>query len=132
MFRTTCGNFVTLRTAFPQDYRCITTRSDLPYRSTRKPWPQKGTGRARHGTRRSPLFWGGGQSKGPRGPEAHFYILPDMDRLAGLISALSIRYAQDDLYVVDSFDSLPSDEAAFLEQMMTDRAWGNSILFVNK
>ena len=60
----------------------------------RKPWPQKGTGRARHGSIRSPLFKGGGKTFGPRGPKSYFYILSDQKRALGLRVALSVKYAQ--------------------------------------
>ncbi|KAF5400047.1 39S ribosomal protein L4 mitochondrial [Paragonimus heterotremus] len=97
------------------DWRCITTRAELPYRSNRKPWPQKGTGRARHGNRRTHIWVGGGQCKGPRGPESYFSILPRDVRLAGLLSMLTIKHAQDDLHIVD--DMALSDS---LEQQAKD------------
>lgn len=77
-----------------QDWRCITTRAELVHRSRRKPWPQKGTGRARHGNRRTHIFKGGGQCKGPRGPESYFSILPYSMRLQGLLGMLSAKQAQ--------------------------------------
>ncbi|XP_022902494.2 large ribosomal subunit protein uL4m [Onthophagus taurus] len=96
----------------------------------RKPWPQKGMGKARHGSIRSPLFKGGGVIHGPRSPTPHFYMLPFYTRLHGLTSTLSIKLAQDDLHVVDNLD-LPSDEPKFIEELVKSRNWGLSVLFVD-
>lgn len=63
-------------------------------KSSRKPWRQKGLGKARHGTRRSHLFLGGGKLHGPRNPTSYFYMLPFGSRLLGLCSTLSIKLAQ--------------------------------------
>lgn len=60
----------------------------------RKPWPQKGLGRARHGSIRSPLFRGGGVIHGPRSPKTYFFMLPFYKRVLGLTSTLSIKHAQ--------------------------------------
>ncbi|VDO05982.1 unnamed protein product [Rodentolepis nana] len=85
------------------DWRCITTRADLVHRSRRKPWPQKGTGRARHGNRRTHIFKGGAQCNGPRGPESFFSILPYSVRLYGLLGMLSAKQAQGDLHITEDF-----------------------------
>ncbi|KAH8855105.1 39S ribosomal protein L4, mitochondrial [Schistosoma japonicum] len=85
------------------DWRCITTRAELPYGTRKKPWPQKKTGKARHGNRRTHIWLTGGQCKGPRGPESFFYVLPYNERLAGLLSMLTIKHAQNDLHIVDDF-----------------------------
>lgn len=95
----------------------------------RKPWPQKGTGRARHGSIRSPLWKGGGVAHGPRGPKSYFYMLPFYERVQGLISALSVKLAQDDLRIVDSLE-VPTDDPQFLRNLAEQRSWGLSILFV--
>ncbi|XP_050500501.1 39S ribosomal protein L4, mitochondrial [Diabrotica virgifera virgifera] len=96
----------------------------------RKPWPQKGLGRARHGSIRSPLWRGGGVVHGPKSPTPHFYMIPFYTRLLGLTSALSVKFAQDDLHVVDSLD-LPTDEQSYIEELVKSRFWGPSVLFVD-
>lgn len=96
----------------------------------RKPWPQKGTGRARHGSIRSPLWRGGGIAHGPRSPTPHFYMLPFYTRVAGLTSTLSVKLAQDDLHVVDQLE-IPTTEPSYIEQLIEERNWGPSVLFVD-
>lgn len=96
----------------------------------KKPWPQKGLGRARHGSIRSPLFRGGGVCHGPRSPTTHFYMLSFYSRVLGLITALSVKLAQDDLHVVNSLD-IPSASTLFLEDLIASRNWGPSVLIVN-
>ncbi|XP_014478102.1 PREDICTED: 39S ribosomal protein L4, mitochondrial [Dinoponera quadriceps] len=96
----------------------------------RKPWPQKGLGRARHGSIRSPLFVGGGRAHGPRSPTPHFYMLPYFTRVAGLTSMLSVKLAQDDLHIVDNLE-IPTSEPSYIEQLMEERNWGPSVLMVD-
>lgn len=67
-----------------------------------KPWRQKGTGRARAGTRRSPLWRGGGTIFGPK-PRDYSYSLPKKVRKLGLRMAISSRFAEGNLLVLDSF-----------------------------
>lgn len=69
----------------------------------RKPWKQKGTGRARHGSIRSPIWRGGGRAHGPV-PHSHAIALPKRVRRLGLQTALSAKYQQGDLLLVDSLD----------------------------
>ncbi|KAL3308286.1 54S ribosomal protein L4 mitochondrial [Cichlidogyrus casuarinus] len=84
------------------DWRCITTRADLPYRTRRKPWPQKKTGRARHSNRRNQIWVGGAQYSGPRGPHSFFSMLPRDQRISGLLSMLTIKHTQNDLRIVET------------------------------
>ncbi|XP_003486754.2 39S ribosomal protein L4, mitochondrial [Bombus impatiens] len=96
----------------------------------KKPWPQKGTGRSRHSSIRSPLWRGGGVVHGPRSPTTHFYMLPFYTRVAGLTSTLSVKLAQDDLYIVKDLE-IPSNKPSYIEQLIEERHWGPSVLFVD-
>jgi large subunit ribosomal protein L4 len=68
----------------------------------RKPWRQKGTGRARVGESRTPLWRHGGTVFGPR-PRDYSYAIPKKARAAALRSALAQRAAEGALRVVESF-----------------------------
>nr|CAG4637382.1 EOG090X0EDZ [Ceriodaphnia reticulata]SVE73215.1 EOG090X0EDZ [Ceriodaphnia reticulata] len=96
----------------------------------RKPRQQKGSGRSRHGSIRSPIWKGGGVVHGPRGPTSYFYMLGFNARLNGLRSTLSAKLAQDDLHVVESLD-LPTDDPAYMEKLVEERGWGPAVLFVD-
>ncbi|KOC69063.1 39S ribosomal protein L4, mitochondrial [Habropoda laboriosa] len=96
----------------------------------RKPWPQKGLGRARHGSIRSPLWRGGGVIHGPRSPTTYFYMLPFYTRVFGLTSALSVKLAQDDLYIIKDME-IPTKESSYIEQLIEERHWGPSLLLVD-
>jgi large subunit ribosomal protein L4 len=66
----------------------------------KKPWRQKGTGRARAGSSRSPLWAGGGTIFGPQ-PRDYGYRLPKSARRAALCAALAARHAEGKILVVD-------------------------------
>jgi len=66
----------------------------------RKPWKQKGTGRARQGSRRSPQWVGGGKVHTPR-PKDFSKKMPKKMRRAALRSALSVKAAQSEIIVLD-------------------------------
>ncbi len=67
-----------------------------------KPWRQKGTGRARSGTSRSPIWRGGGIIFGPR-PRDYSYRLPKRVRRQALISVLSQKFQEGKLFVLQDF-----------------------------
>ncbi|GAB2279527.1 hypothetical protein Dimus_014167 [Dionaea muscipula] len=69
----------------------------------RKPYPQKGTGRARHGTLRGPQFRGGATKHGPK-PRSHAIKLNKKVRRLGLKIALSARAAEGKLLIFDDFE----------------------------
>jgi large subunit ribosomal protein L4 len=69
----------------------------------RKPWRQKGLGRARHGSSRSPQWIGGGVAHGPK-PRSYAQRTPKKMKRLALRSALSTRAAAGKIKVVESFD----------------------------
>lgn len=69
----------------------------------RKPWRQKGTGRARHGSIRSPLWRGGGVVFGPQ-PRDYSYSMPRKQRRKALKTALSAKLRDGEIIVVDKID----------------------------
>jgi large subunit ribosomal protein L4 len=72
----------------------------------KKPWRQKGTGRARAGTTRSPLWRSGGIVFGPQ-PRDYSYKVPRKVRRAALVSALSMKYREEKMLILKDF---PMDE----------------------
>ena len=78
----------------------------------RKPWRQKGLGRARHGSIRSPQWTGGGVAHGPQ-PRDYAQRTPKKMKRLALRSALSARAAEGAIRVVDEFDwSAPKTKQA--------------------
>ena len=69
----------------------------------RKPWKQKGTGHARSGSNRSPLWVGGGTAFGPQ-PRSYAFSMPRKQRRLALKCALSDKVKSGDLIVLESLD----------------------------
>ena len=67
-----------------------------------KPWRQKGTGRARAGSRRSPLWRGGGTIFGPM-PKDYAFSMPKKERRTALRAALSLKLQEEKLILLDEF-----------------------------
>ena len=68
----------------------------------KKPWKQKGTGRARHGSRRSPIWTGGGVTFGPRSEKDYSVKINKKVRAKALASVLSKKLADAEVIFVDS------------------------------
>jgi len=93
-----------------------------------KPWRQKGTGRARAGSIRSPLWRGGGITFGPK-PRDYDHDVPKKMRRSALISALSLKVKNGDIFVVDKIDidkPKTKDVVSILKNFKIDR----SVLFL--
>ena len=80
---------------------CTKTRGEVSG-GGRKPWRQKGTGRARAGSNRSPIWKGGGTTFGPR-PRSYAYTLPKKVRRLALKMALSSKLENGQLVVLEGY-----------------------------
>ncbi len=96
--------------------------------SRRKIWPQKHTGRARHGDRYSPIFVGGGKAHGPR-PRKYYIKLPQKVKSLALKMALSDRASNDRIYIVDAF-SLETPKTKIVYNFIKSVGVSGNILFV--
>jgi large subunit ribosomal protein L4 len=84
----------------------------------RKPWKQKGTGRARHGSSRSPIWRGGGITFGPRAEKKYERTIPKRMRAEALASVLSRKLRDGEILFVDSI-SLKAPKTADAVKIMT-------------
>ena len=82
----------------------------------RKPWRQKGTGRARQGSIRSPQWVRGGKVHTPK-PRNYTQAMPRKMRRAALRSALSVKAVENDIVVLEEF-SLPDEKTRMMEQAL--------------
>jgi large subunit ribosomal protein L4 len=84
----------------------------------RKPWKQKGTGRARAGSIRSPLWNGGGVIFGPK-PRSFVFEMPKKMRRLAMKSALSVAAQEQKLYAVEDFKFLSAPKTKQLNEWIT-------------
>jgi len=92
--------------------------------SNRKPWRQKGTGRARVGSIRSPLWRKGGTVFGPK-PRDYGYELPSQVKRNALKSALALKYGEKRLLLVENLNLTQpktKEAAQLLRQLQVDSA----------
>lgn len=94
----------------------------------RKPWRQKGTGRARQGSIRSPQWVGGGVVFGPT-PRSYSYKLPKKVRRLALKSALSSKVQEENLMVLESIAFEAPKTKDFIK-MLADLKIDKKVLFV--
>ncbi len=95
----------------------------------KKPWRQKGTGRARAGTNRSPIWTGGGTTFGPK-PRSYAFSLPKKMRKAALRSVLTAKLKDDRLTVIDKIE-LDAPKTRLFAEITKAIGWETEkILFV--
>ena len=99
-------------------------RSEVSY-STKKIYRQKGTGGARHGSRKAPIFRKGGIYKGPT-PRSHAFDLPKKVRQLGLKLALSAKAKAGALVVIDEATS--NGKLAVLVKQVKDLGWKRALI----
>ena len=94
---------------------CTKTRSEVSG-GGRKPWKQKGTGRARQGSTRSPIWRHGGVTFGPK-PRSYRQELPVAKRRLALAHALSAKQADGNVLVLEKL-SLPKGKTADINELL--------------
>ena len=100
-------------------------KSDVSY-STKKIYRQKGTGGARHGSRKAPIFRKGGVYKGPT-PRSHAFDLPKKVRALGLKHALSAKAAAGKLVILDAAE-MAEAKTAMLAKAVNDLGWKKALI----
>ncbi len=100
-------------------------RADVSY-STRKIYRQKGTGGARHGSRKAPIFRKGGVYAGPT-PRSHAHDLPKKIRALGLRHALSAKAKAGELVVIEAAH-LPEARTGLLARHLAGRGWKRALI----
>ncbi len=96
--------------------------------SRAKPWKQKGTGRARHGDKRSPIWKGGGVTHGPRNDRNYKKAIPVALKKGALACVLSEKVRHEKILFVDKLtlnDSKTKDAAMILKNLGTIEAAKN-------
>ena len=94
----------------------------------KKPWRQKGTGRARAGSSRSPIWTGGAIIFGPQ-PRDYSYRLPASARRSALRSALAMRVREGALTVVDKIE-IPDGKTKAVAQMLQALGLGRALIII--
>ena len=107
---------------------CTKTRSEISG-GGHKPWKQKGTGRARSGSTRSPVWRKGGVVFGPR-PHSHRRDMSETKRRAALADALSAKHAAGEVLVVENLDFKEAKTKAFAAFCKSLAPDGKRMLFV--
>lgn len=109
-----------------QGSACAKTRAEVAG-GGRKPWKQKGTGRARAGSLRSPLFAGGGVIFGPK-PRSYAFNMPQKARKLALKSALSARNEQ--MIVVKDFSTITEPKTKLMVSALKSLNVSGKILII--
>jgi len=98
----------------------------------RKPWRQKGTGRARHGSIRSPIWRGGGIVFGPSGKENYQIKLSKKSKKVAVTQALSLAQGDDKIKVIQEFAPKSAKTKEAYNLLMKLDAEKNVLIVVDK
>jgi len=108
---------------------CTKTRGEVSGGGA-KPWRQKGTGRARAGSRTSPVWRGGGTVFGPK-PRDYSYSMPKKVKRLALKMAISARNQEGNLVIVDSFE-LPDIKTKDFVGVMNNFEFNNCLVITSE
>ena len=108
-----------------QGTHSVLTRSEVSY-STRKIYRQKGSGGARHGSRRAPIFRKGGVYKGPTS-RSHAHKLTKKFRSLGLKHALSSKHNSGNLIVIDNLN-IENSKTKVLAKILSQLSWRRALV----
>lgn len=97
----------------------------------KKPWKQKGTGRARFGSSRNPIWRGGGIAFGPTGEENYSVKVNVSAKRQALRQALSLAANENRIFVLESFDNKDAKVAATAKLLNKIEAKGNVLLVLD-
>ena len=103
-----------------QGTHSVLGKSDVSY-STKKIYRQKGTGGARHGSKKAPTFRHGGVYKGPT-PRSHAFDLPKKVRALGLKHALSAKATAGELVVIEDLN-LSDAKTSAVAKAVKENGW---------
>ena len=96
----------------------------------RKPWKQKGTGRARFGSTRNPIWRGGGIVFGPTGEENYTKSIPTTARRTAIRQALTLAAREDRIRVIESLEVKDGKTTALAKLLTKVNASGRTLLVV--
>jgi len=96
----------------------------------KKPWRQKGTGRSRHGSLRSPLWPGGGKVFGPT-PRDHSYTIPKKVKKSALRIALSLKLKDKKMLILDKI-KMNAVKTKKFQEMMDKLGLDNALILLGE
>lgn len=114
-----------------RDNLAVTKTRGLVSGGGKKPWRQKGTGRARFGSSRNPIWRGGGIAFGPTGEENYTVKVNVSAKRQALRQALSLAASEDRVIVIEAFDNKEAKVAATAKLLSKIEAKGGVLLVLD-
>jgi len=113
-----------------RDNLAVTKTRGLVRGGGRKPWKQKGTGRARFGSTRNPIWRGGGITFGPTGQESYSRQMNVKAKRLALRQALSLAADAGKVKIIETFDCKDGKTAAAAKLLQKIEAQGRTLIVV--